>query len=114
MIAKLRSFRFTAWTHRRGHRDDAEIPKGEWIEPDAWIELCGALLMPADPCWWDGETDEPCWDEGGYFADPRTGRLIPGTNMAGRPPDIFIEAWRSGRRVVDGVLIFSTEMKKRG
>lgn len=115
MSAKMRSFRFSAWTHRRGHYDDTEIPRGEYIEPDLCIELNGACVVPADPQWWDGETDEPDWSHGAYLAHPQTGRMIPGTNMEGRPMDVMIEAWRSGRRTMDGVLIFSASpgRKKR-
>jgi hypothetical protein len=111
--AKLRSFHYTAYTHRRGHFDDREIERGSYVEPDMWIELRGAQVYPADPAWWNGETEEPCWDEGCYLADPKTGRMIPGTNMAGRPAEVIIQAWRSGRRICDGVLIFSAPSEKK-
>jgi len=106
MTAKLRSFRFTAWTHRRGHYDDDEIPRGAFVEPDTWQEFRGAVLFPADPSWWDDQESVPDWSHGAFLADGVTGRPIPGFNFEGRPPEFLIEGWKEGR-VLFGVLIYS-------
>lgn len=111
-LSSLREFRFTAWTKARRRQDDVEVPRGVTVEADVWLQLRGAELRPADPAWWAGETEEPDWSQGAQFVDPRTGKPIAGTNMEGRPPDFMVEAWRSGRRTFDGVIIATTTLKR--
>jgi len=111
VTAKLRSFRFTAWTHRRGNRDDSEIPRGQFIEPDIWSEFRGVALYPADPCWWDDQESVPDWSQGAFLADVQTGRPVPGWNFEGRPPEFLIEGWRQNR-VLFGVLIYSKRTER--
>ena len=114
MSSKLKEFRFTCWTRARTRADDLEVPAGETVEPDSWIAIRGAELLPADQAWWDGEVEEPDWDQGCWLADARTGEAIKGTNMAGPPMQWMIDAWRSGRRQIDGILIGPTPIRKAG
>lgn len=112
-LSSLREWRFTAWVRPRTRTDDIEVPRGATVEADVWLAIRGAELVPADPQWWSGEVEEPDWSQGGFFADPRTGKAVPGTNMEGRPMDFLIQAWRSGRRTWDGILIGGASLKRK-
>jgi hypothetical protein len=41
--AKIRTFHFSAWIKRRGHRDDSEVPEGAMRDPDEWLEITGMV-----------------------------------------------------------------------
>jgi hypothetical protein len=42
---KIRTWYYSAWIKRRGHRDDNDVPKGEARDPDDWLELTGVVPL---------------------------------------------------------------------
>jgi hypothetical protein len=99
--------------------DERGVAAGDWRDPDVVLKLDGARVYPADqnergasePDW--QKSWELRWGDRNFVEIPPNRPINPVTRMYFRgdcrPPDIIVEAWKSGSTLEGVVVVRDTQ-----